>query len=653
MEILSETSCRICFISCDVTDTNASDIAEVFRELMGYEIRLNDTPQKICSQCLRNLEAVKRFKETCDRSEEFLKQLRQDQEMTLEEGEIFVPKGDVVKQEEEPILTSKVAEPEKWKYQAFKEHLRKNRIEPSLVHFFIFDWEWTTQSPVPPNQDLVDYEESPTSYCKIACTFCLYKGSKKNIKRHCQTKCRKRTFRCTCTSEFYCLDLLRQHIAKEHPKTRVLYRELPCKFCQFTCCFETTMERHCKKMHQDRVSKLEKCLVCKEIFYSEDLKLQHLVFRCNKGDSSLEIPFKAIFGRRLAVESSQTPSEPFKPKQRYTMTWLYNDLKDHLRDYKIVANSAHQFVLDAESTRPEVLPPNEDLESYEDEGSDKTVVTCTYCSYKVSGYDVKKEIKEHIQTTCRKMSFRCTCSHEFYCLDLVRKHTTNRQPSKRILYRDLQCYFCQFSCSFENTMERHCKKMHTEEVTQLETCDTCEETFYCHDLKLQHLVFRCNGGDSSLEIPFKPIYTKDIPVRTKKPQVFVKVICELCGLYFNKITLKTHMEKDHQKIRYSCDLCGNSYNLKANLVKHMQKNHLCQVINFPCEQCGKVFQHWHTRFAHIRTKHATNPFPHACDLCDKRYLKKSGLVNHKATHSGKFESKKPTTPAFTSFFFST
>lgn len=78
MQVLTKTSCRICFTACSVAATNASDIEELFYELIGYKILPTDTPQKICLKCLEKLSAVQTFKETCDKSERFLDQLRQD-----------------------------------------------------------------------------------------------------------------------------------------------------------------------------------------------------------------------------------------------------------------------------------------------------------------------------------------------------------------------------------------------------------------------------------------------------------------------------------------------------------------------------------------------------------------------------------------------
>lgn len=303
-------------------------------------------------------------------------------------------------------------------------------------------------------------------------------------------------------------------------------------------------------------------------------------------------------------------------------TWMYEAFKEHLCKNRIEPTLAHFFIIDSEWTIPKLLLQNQDTEDYEGPQTCDSTIACTFCAFKVTGADVRIKISEHCQTKCRKKTFRCTCKSEFCCLDLVRKHIAKEHPKNRVLYRELPCNFCAFTCCFETSMERHCIKMHGNEVTRLEKCDTCEEIFYCEDLKLQHIVFRCNKGDSSLEIPFKQIFGRDIQAPTE-------ISCKLSGL-----DIHTTSTKVHDKIRYICDLCGKTYSAKESLVYHMKVLHLGLHI-FTCQHCGMVFQRYGAYNYHLRAKHSTKPFPYACDLCDKRFIRKRPLVIHRASHSGK------------------
>lgn len=464
IETITETNCRICFIECSVAATNASDIAELFHELIGYKVIQSDIPQKICRKCFETLTIVKLFKETCDKSERCLEQLRQEKVISVKQEEtIFVQE----------------------------------------VHYDV-------------------------------------------------------------------------EIKNEEEEDEVMPGNSECK----------------KKAQQESPTK----------------------------------------------EINEPYSRKYKERERpTTRRWKYVNLEEHLRKNRIEPSPSNLFVLDFELTRPENLPPNLDVEEKID--SDQRILACSYCSFKVTGTAARQEIKKHCETTCKRMMFRCTCSFELYSLDLLRQHITKKHPNKRVMYRELECNFCQFTCCYESTMEKHCKKMHAMEVVELERCVGCEEVFYCDDIKLQHIVFRCNDGDTTLAIPFKTILGKDLTEpcyenssKKTRPLNTMK-ICELCGKNFSRHLLKTHIERDHQKIRYECDLCGRNYNLKLNLQKHMQLHHL-GFNKYPCNFCEKTFNNYNTRYMHVRTHHSSNPKPYSCDLCEKRFIKPYAMRNHRATHSG-------------------
>lgn len=317
-EILTRVNCRICFIKCPIDATNVSDIAKIFYELSGHRILSSDIPQKVCNQCLENISIVQNFKETCDKSEKFLEELRnisvefikvELDETTVHEdsfkeiGKYQVNFKSEVKDEDSDNIDLPLKKSRKkglrattlsWDFFALETHLQQNLTQPSDYHAFILKFDLTRPKPgqLPPNKDLEEYETVETA--SLSCTFCSFKGvglqAKKKILNHCKKNCGGKMFRCPCNKEMYCLDILRHHIALKHkPKRRVLFDPLQCNFCQFTCCYESAMERHCKKMHEEETRKGEMCIKCGEIFYCDDLKLQHIVFRCNSGDKSVQI----------------------------------------------------------------------------------------------------------------------------------------------------------------------------------------------------------------------------------------------------------------------------------------------------------------------------------------------------------------------------
>ncbi|XP_063707128.1 zinc finger protein 567-like [Culicoides brevitarsis] len=351
---------------------------------------------------------------------------------------------------------------------------------------------------------------------------------------------------------------------------------------------------------------------------------------CEKAEKFLEemrpvwknlknVPQEEISEENSKSEVENSPKFVRKYQKRKFPTkhrWQYDALKEYLRENRIEPSAKHLFVLDFETLLPNVdeLPMNLDIDTYDDDNVD---VSCTYCTYQGT------EIRTHFEKDCRekRQKFRCPCSKEYFCLDLLRKHIARRHPNKRVLYRQLQCTFCQFTCCFETSMEKHCMMMHVD--ADFEICQKCGEIFHCEDLKLQHVVFRCNDADFSLQIPFLSILGSE-PDATES--------CKLCNQKIPVNSMKFHIERDHEKLRYFCDLCGKNYNAKLNLTKHMQLAHLGRD-RYPCQFCERIFRSWSSRRFHVKTKHSEAPLPHICEFCGKGYAKGTALKNHQATHS--------------------
>ena len=119
--------------------------------------------------------------------------------------------------------------------------------------------------------------------------------------------------------------------------------------------------------------------------------------------------------------------------------------------------------------------------------------------------------------------------------------------------------------------------------------------------------------------------------------------CKLCkkdytGSKWGKESLKIHVRRTHDKIRYPCNKCDFQAGGTSDLNKHIQSIH--EGIKFECQYEGCNYKS--TRKAtvnyHVRFKHEGIYYP--CDMCGERFMDPSALKKHvQHKHKNSFVSK--------------
>lgn len=99
--------------------------------------------------------------------------------------------------------------------------------------------------------------------------------------------------------------------------------------------------------------------------------------------------------------------------------------------------------------------------------------------------------------------------------------------------------------------------------------------------------------------------------------------------YASQYLLDTHRKHAHKERDNVCNICGNAFKMKNQLMNHM-KLHLEK--NIPCPHCDKKYARHFDLNVHLRSH--TGELPYACHLCEKRFAIKVRLTYHLQKHYG-------------------
>ena len=81
-----------------------------------------------------------------------------------------------------------------------------------------------------------------------------------------------------------------------------------------------------------------------------------------------------------------------------------------------------------------------------------------------------------------------------------------------------------------------------------------------------------------------------------------------------------HIKQIHEKIRFKCDHCNETFSAKSSLKLHLQAKHSENEAKHKCDRCNKIFALPFYLKRHIQYSHENPPKKHKCEMCNKEFV---------------------------------
>ncbi|XP_050072392.1 zinc finger protein 91-like [Anopheles maculipalpis] len=263
--------------------------------------------------------------------------------------------------------------------------------------------------------------------------------------------------------------------------------------------------------------------------------------------------------------------------------------------------------------------------------------SCSLCNRK---FRTKRHLELHLQYTRDVTQYYCKlCSFETYNPRRLELHLysgihRDKLPTTTVQLKPLQNSLLNASrlryCCFEHchkpfpdgsALEQHINEAHESALTA-----NRKQTE-----KLTHLLEQCEGtyhACNDCGVLFKNLTALQTHRSRRQPrQAFV---CTICGVSKASRALLRNHERSHSAERpYRCADCEKTFSSNPALLSH-RRCHLTGT--HKCDTCGNVFNRKENLNRHILLKHGIATIP--CEDCSKLFKTIHALNRHKIRHTG-------------------
>lgn len=219
---------------------------------------------------------------------------------------------------------------------------------------------------------------------------------------------------------------------------------------------------------------------------------------------------------------------------------------------------------------------------------------CKTCAKKFLS---KSAFEDHLNWHTGYRPFKCdVCSNTF-------RRRSDLAVHSRIIHSKgkFKCHLCDYVAKHEGRLKSHMKTSHEKPFV----CGICD--------------YRC-GAKRRIEEH----------IMSKHQNTNPSFVCELCGGSFRgKLCLRAHQEKVHFPEPQVCSTCGKLCPSLSNYKKHIQE---CgkERIRYTCDMCNQTYCKKAILKDHMNTH--LNIQPYKCNVCDKKFFLRVRLLTHKAVH---------------------
>ena len=226
---------------------------------------------------------------------------------------------------------------------------------------------------------------------------------------------------------------------------------------------------------------------------------------------------------------------------------------------------------------------------------------------------------------------------KFHPDEIKRKVTTfEKDPIKfnkrKSIIKNLRCDTCDIKFDNRHKALYHFQKHHDDQVT----CEICgyvanKHNMHIHRKRIHHLdtitTNKLNKKCDKCDTDFKVAEDMDNHLR-ESHNCDKQFECKDCDkTWVSHLSLELHYVEVHEKIMYSCDICGYTVNEVAPLKRHQRSVHQGNRGNV-CHVCGRSFHRPNLLVQHLAVQHDIGEAKFKCDFCNKRFLNNASLKNH-------------------------
>ncbi len=191
-----------------------------------------------------------------------------------------------------------------------------------------------------------------------------------------------------------------------------------------------------------------------------------------------------------------------------------------------------------------------------------------------------------------------------------------------------ECNQCEKKFTRKSNLKRHQDSVHST-VKPFE-CPHCSFSTKRKDILDRHIKEKHLGIKYSCEI-CNESFTQLASLRRHVNSVHNQektFKCSLCDdKFLRKDNLERHIKSVHQNLRpHICKECGDAFKLPQHLKEHITAIHTDQR-QYVCEECGFAFKLRSHLNDHVRVVHQ-NHRPYACEECDSAFPHARGLKLH-------------------------